>query len=74
MYAFRRVKWPGETLGRAYLHLIMTQNSRRNRLKKRMHAGARVERTNLSWVTPLSSPDQSYKNSIEYTKKTCIMI
>ena len=43
-------------------------NSRRNRLK-RMYAGARVDRTNLSWITPLSSPDQSYKNSIETLRK-----
>ena len=43
-------------------------NSRRNRLK-RMYAGARVDRTNLSWVTPLSSPDQSYKNSINTLRK-----
>ena len=39
-------------------------NSRRNRIK-RMYAGAKVDRTNLGWVTPLSSPDQRYKNSIE---------
>ena len=38
-------------------------NKRRNRLK-RMYSGAKYDRTNLSWITPLSSPDQSYKNSI----------
>ena len=43
-------------------------NSRRNRLK-RMYSGARYDRTNLSWVTPLSSPDQSYKNSIDTLRK-----
>ena len=43
-------------------------NKRRNRLK-RMYAGAKFDRTNLSWVTPLSSPDQSYKNSINTLRK-----
>ena len=43
-------------------------NKRRNKLK-RMYAGARFDRTNLSWVTPLSSPDQSYKNSINLLRK-----
>ena len=43
-------------------------NKRRNRLK-RMYSGARFDRTNLSWVTPLSSPDQSYKNSIDTLRK-----
>jgi len=37
-------------------------NGRRNRLK-RMYAGAKYDRTNISWVTPLSSPDQSYRNN-----------
>ena len=43
-------------------------NKRRNKLK-RMYSGARFDRTNLSWVTPLSSPDQSYKNSINTLRK-----
>jgi lambda family phage portal protein len=43
-------------------------NKRRNRLK-RMYSGAKFDRTNLSWVTPLSSPDQSYKNSINTLRK-----
>ncbi len=43
-------------------------NKRRNRLK-RMYSGAKYDRTNLSWITPLSSPDQSYKNSINTLRK-----
>ena len=34
-----------------------------------MYSGARYDRTNISWVTPLSSPDQSYKNSIDTLRK-----
>ena len=61
----------GELNGLRNLEGLVTSNndlnSRRNRLK-RMYAGA-VDRTNLSWITPLSSPDQSYKNSIETLRK-----